>query len=275
LGAEEAKLVLALASEGRTVVTPAQAIEVLGDEARARGALRRLLTKGWLQRARGAHYVLLPPEWGAEKIEDFDLYVLASASVDRGYIGWWSAASRHGFTTQVPQVILVGTDRQIPAREIVGTTVRYIKVLPRKFFGWEDMASSGRSFRISSPEKTLVDCVDRPDLCGGVTELTRIVSRGSENVDDEVLAEIAIKHGSISVCQRLGYLLDLTSPDFLGKRARIRLREFIPASARSVLGRKERSPGDVGYVQEWGLLVHSSESDLLAEAPSFSAGAKR
>lgn len=266
LGAEEAKLVLALAARRASVVTARQAAQLLGDEKRARSVVRRLLQKGWLQRASNGHYAVLPAEWGAEKIEDFDIYVLASASVDNGYVGWWAAASRHGFTTQVPNMIHVATDRQVPPRMIQDNPVRYVKLTPRKFFGWEDMPSFGRTFRISSPEKTLIDCIDRPDLCGGPTELARIITRAVETVSPDKAAETAIKNGSVSTCQRLGFLVDLIVPDYLTPEARAGLRNFIPPSAKSIFGRPERGEHDIGYVSNWGLLVNIDETDLLAEA---------
>ncbi|AOO82244.1 type IV toxin-antitoxin system AbiEi family antitoxin domain-containing protein [Bosea vaviloviae] len=248
---------------------------ILGSEAQARNVVRRLLAKGWLQRASSGHYVFLPPDWGAEKVEDFDIFVLASASVDNGYVGWWAAASRHGFTTQVPNAIHVATDRQVPSREIQGNPVRYVKLSPRKFFGWQDMAASARTFRVSTPEKTVVDCVDRPDLCGGPTELARIVARASESLSDETLVELALRLGSVSACQRLGYLLDLTAPNYLSNSQRAKLRELIPSSARSIFGRAQRDAGDVGYVSDWGLLVNAAESDLLSEVGAYGRGPGR
>lgn len=266
LGPDEARVVLELASKYATTATPKIVQRILGSGDRAHNVIRRLLAKGWLQRASNGHYVFIPPDWGAEKIEDYDIYILASASVDTGYIGWWAAASRHGFTTQVPNVIHVATDHQVPSREIQGNPVRYVKLSPKKFFGWQEMLASGRSYRISTPEKTVVDCVDRPDLCGGATELSRIVARAAETVAEASLVDTALRLGSVSTCQRLGYLLDLTSPSRgHAQAARRRLREFIPLSARSTFGRRSRNEGDVGYVPAWGLLVNAVESDLTSE----------
>lgn len=267
LGAEMAKLVLALAARHVSTVTVAEAAEVLGSESRARGVLRRLHDRGWLQRAVGGRYVVLPPEWGAEKVEDFDVYVLASATVETGYVGWWAAASRHGFTTQVPSVLHVATDRQFAPKDIQGTEVRYVKLTPKKFFGWQDMVSFGRTFRISTPAKTVIDCVDRPDLCGGLVELARIVAGGMQSVSDSELVDCALRVGSISTCQRLGYFLDLVGVSFLSGIERDRLRKFIPATARSTVGRDHSEKDDVGYVRDWGLLVYARESDLLSEVP--------
>jgi len=272
LGPDEARLALGLAAMHASAATLELAEEILGDRRKAKNAVRRLVFKGWLQRASRGHYAFLPPDWGAEKVEDYDVLLLAAWSVDSGYIGWWSAASRHGFTTQVPHVVYVATERRMDPREIQGNPVQYIRLPPRKFFGWQDTFSSGRSFRMSSPEKTVVDCVERPDLCGGPTELARIVGSAAASLLPEALIETAIRFGTISLYQRLGYLLDAAAPGYLSHSARASLRGLIPRSARSVFGRLQRGEHDVGYVAEWGLLVHAEESDLLSEIPGRGSG---
>lgn len=266
-------MALGLAASRASASTLASVAQMLdGDGQKAREVVRRLLAKGWLQRVASGRYVFLPPEWGAEKVEDYDVYVLASASVDEGYVGWWAAASRHGFTTQVPSTVHVATNRQVPPREIQGTPIRYVKLSPKKFFGWEETAASTRSFRISTQAKTVVDCADRPDLCGGPTELARVVARAAEDVDPQPLVDVARANGSVSTCQRLGFLLDLTAPGYLKGKERERLKSMVAHSARSAFGRPNREPGDIGYVADWGLLVHAAEADLMSEAASYPKG---
>ena len=63
--------------------------------------------------------MLLPPEHGAENIGENNTLAFASAAVDKSYIGWWSAAAYHGFTTQKPMAVTVavfGRSRLKPSR---------------------------------------------------------------------------------------------------------------------------------------------------------------
>lgn len=275
LGPEEARLALGLAALHVSTVTIDLAAKIMGNRQQAQAVVHRLIVKGWLQRASRGRYVFLPPDWGAEKVEDFDIFVLASASVDVGYVEWWAAASQHGLTTQVPQLIRVATNRQVLPREIQGNPIRYVKLSARKFFGWDDMPSSGRTFRVSSPAKTVADCMDRPDLCGGPSELATIAWRATRMLDEDVLIDTSMKLGSVSACQRLGFLLEMVAPGFLSPSTRSRLRAFIPRNARSVFGRPERAEGDIGYVADWGLLVHYEADHLLSDVPSSAARALR
>ena len=79
--------------------------------------------------------MLLPPERGAESLGENNPFAVASAVVEDSYVGWWSAASFHGFTTQKPATVFVAVRRQTKTRTIEGTEIRFVKVEPRKFFG--------------------------------------------------------------------------------------------------------------------------------------------
>ena len=122
----------------------------------------------------------------------------------------------------------------------------------------------GRSVAISTPAKTLVDCIDRPDLCGGPSELTRIIYASLGEIMMEGLLPVLQAMKSRSLIQRLGFLADAVGrpwPDVV-RRA---LRASIPVSCRSHFGRPDRREGDIGYVAEWGLFVNARKSDLLAD----------
>jgi predicted transcriptional regulator of viral defense system len=273
LGPSEAKVVLSLREQDRDVVETADIIGLLGSEQRARKVIRNLVRKGWLVRLIGGRYMLLPPERGAENIGENNPLAIASVVVEKSYIGWWSAAAFQGFTTQKPATITVAVLRQMAARTIEGTDIKFIKVEPRKFFGFRPYTIYGRDAVLSEPEKTVIDCIDRPDLAGGPVELVRIVHAAMARIEMEKLADAALKMKSISLLQRLGFLTDLVGRP-LPEETRRRLRDAIPKSARSFFGRAARKDGDIGYVAAWGLYVHARKSDLLAEVPRIKAGSE-
>ena len=266
LGPNESKLILSLREQNRQVVSATEAIELLGSDSTGRKVIHNLLRKGWLSRLVGGRYMVLPPEYGPENLGENNTLALAAAVVEPSYVGWWSAASFHGFTTQKPMAVSVATLKQATARTIEGGDVRFIKVAPRKFFGFEDYDVYGRAVAISTPAKTVVDCADRPDLAGGAAELTRIMFGASSTVDLTEVANLAGQMRSTALLQRLGYLADLAGWP-LPIEVRATLRAAIPPSARSVFGRPARRPDDVGYVPDWGLLVHARREDLLSDVP--------
>ena len=266
LGPKEAMLVLSLREQERDVVSASDVIALLGSESTARKVIHNLLRKGWLSRLVGGRYMFLPPEHGPENLGENNVLALASAIIDPAYVGWWAAASFHGFTTQKPMAISVATQRAMTPRTVEGAEIRFVKVTPRKFFGFQSYDVYGRTASISSPAKTLVDCIDRPDLAGGPAELTRIVFGAAGEVDMADVAEAASRMQSTALLQRLGFLTDLAGWS-LPPKLHDQLRGAIPKSARAVFGRPDRKDGDIGYVAEWGLFVHARRDDLLADAP--------
>jgi predicted transcriptional regulator of viral defense system len=266
LGPAESKVVLSFREQGRSVVRVSDVLDLLGSENSARKVIRNLLRKGWLSRIVGGRYMFLPPEHGPENLGENNVLALAAAAVEPSYIGWWSAAAHHGFTTQKPLSVLVAVLKQTPSRTIEGSEVRFIKIASRKFFGHENYDVYGRKVSISTPAKTLIDCLDRPDLAGGPTELTRIVHRALGQLDFSNVLSAATAMKSKAALQRLGFIADLVErplPDDM----RQTLRDAIPKSYRSHFGRAERREGDIGYVAAWGLYVNAKREDLLSEVP--------
>ncbi len=162
--------------------------------------------------------------------------------------------------------INVATLRQVPSRSIEGTDIRFVKVAERKFFGFISYKVYGRDAAISTPAKTVVDCIDRPDLVGGSAELARIVYGAMSEVAPGELTDAALRMKSTAPVQRLGFLTDLVGQK-LPDEFRTRLRAAIPKSTRSVFGRPERRQDDIGYVSDWGAFVNATTTDLLTDVP--------
>ena len=266
LGPNEAKVVLLLRLKGQEVVQASEIIDILGSESKARKVIRNLVKKGWLSRLLPGRYMFLPPEHGPENLGENNVLALASAVIKPSYVGWWRAASFHGFTTQKPMSVAVATLRQVSAQVIEDTEVRFVKIAARKFFGFTTYNLHGREVTLSTPTKTVVDCVDRLDLAGGQAEVAQIVGGAATSVDPQELISTALRMKSKALWQRLGFLADLVGWQW-PEEARNELRNAIPKSQRSVFGAAERRPEDIGYVSDWGLFVNMSEKDLLADVP--------
>lgn len=266
LGPNEAQVVLSLRLQNQHTVQASQIIDILGSETKARKVIRNLIRKGWLSRLIQGRYMFLPPEHGPENLGENNVLALASAVIKDSYVSWWSAASFHGFTTQRPMSVAVASLRQVPAQVVEDTEIRFVKITKRKFFGFASYKLHGREVLIATPPKTVVDCVDRPDLAGGPSEVARIVAGAATSVEPRELINAALKMKSRALGQRLGFLADLVGWQW-PEAVRNKLRDSIPKTQRSIFGPKEGRPGDIGYVSDWGLFVNIPESDLLADVP--------
>jgi|GEM_PF-1019341 len=94
---------------------------------------------------------------------------------------------------------------------------------------------------MATPERALLDSIDRPQFSGGLAEVSRIVAKAPARISWRVLLGYAKNWGESALVQRLGYLLDLHEVE-------------VPASARKALIKlvNPTSKVHLGSRREWG-----------------------
>ena len=172
LSTRESRLLSRLAAEGHQIVSVG-GIETTLEEApnAGREIASRLTEKGWLDRLLPGTYLIIPLAAGEKSRYTTHEYLIAAHVAEPMYIGYYSALSHHGLTEQVPRTVYVVTPTRAQSREIHGVPYRVTMVTERKFFGTTPTSIEGTTVRVSDLEKTLVDCADHPEFCGGIREL--------------------------------------------------------------------------------------------------------
>ena len=89
------------------------------------------------------------------------------------YVGYYTTLNHHRLTEQVPRTMYVVTPTRAQSREIHDVPYRVATVTERKFFGYEPTSIEGTAVNITDIEKTLVDCADHPEFCGGIRKLAQ------------------------------------------------------------------------------------------------------
>lgn len=211
LSAEEADLLLTLASSDHNIFTIQDAYRHWNGDPNTPFRLRNLEAKGWLERLERGKYLIIPLEAGPERQWTDDAYILATHLIDPSAIAYWSALHHWNMTEQFPRVTYVqSTARKFTRRkEVLGIRFRFVRVTPRKFFGFHRQHIDHRRYSVTDREKTLLDCLDRLDLAGGVAEVSKALRTSSDALDwtrvDEYLAHL----GSGAVVKRLAFLVDV------------------------------------------------------------------
>jgi len=193
------------------VFTFRDALEVSGYE---RGYLKLVLHMlergGWIERIEKGKYIILPleAERGRYTLHEF---VIGSTLVEPSAIAYWSALHYHGLTEQIPNVVFVQTISRKKRRELIlfGTRYRIVRVVERKFFGLKPIWIEELKVHVTDREKTIIDCLDKPQYCGGVIEVYKALRK--EDVDVRRLSEYLERFGSSAVAKRLAYLAGLAS----------------------------------------------------------------
>lgn len=179
----EAFFLSTLAREGRAIFSMSDARQILG--AKTRQTLSLLSKKKWVLRLRRGLYVIVPIDAGVRGSESFIVhdFVIASHLASPYYVGFWSALNHHGLTDQIPRTVFVATTRPRKPLKILTSTFRFVQLAPKKFIGIETASFEDAAVRISSKEKTLVDCLDHPELAGGIEEVARAVYFNHRELD--------------------------------------------------------------------------------------------
>lgn len=221
LGARESRLLCSAAEKGFSVLTTDDAREIMGEE-KVLLLLSRLSKKRWLKRLEKGKYLILPLSAGPKGLYSEDGFVLASSLVSPYAIAYWSALNFYGYTEQIPSTVFVATTKRKKELEIedLGLRFKFVTVVEKKFFGNKKRWIGDKQVIITDREKTIVDCLDHPEQCGGIVEATKGVWEGftQEELDPDRLTEYASRMGNRTVFKRLGFLaeiLELPVGDFL------------------------------------------------------------
>ena len=210
LSTRESRVLSRLANEGRQIITISDIAEALDISRKsAKDMAFALKEKGWLERIAHGKYLIVPLSAGEDSVYTAHEFVIASALVEPMYIGYWSAMNHHGLTEQVPQTVYIVTPERAREREIHGVTYQPVSVTEQKFFGYQPTAVGSNQINISSIEKTLVDCADHPEFCGGISELTKALQNAVDSrCSWERVVEYLRQVDNGAATKRIVYLAD-------------------------------------------------------------------
>ena len=82
---------------------------------------------------------------------------------------------------------------------------RIVRVKPRKFFGRHVYLAGEFQVEVTDREKTIVDCLDRPELSGGVGQVGEALLAGDGDFDWDQMTDYLHRFGSGAVVKRLGF----------------------------------------------------------------------
>ena len=274
LSPQESRVVLALTEHRQRDTTRGEIIRVLGGSPKAADhVIESLRRKGWLERATWGKYLLVPPDQGPDAIGDSNLLALASRIVDPYYIGFGTAAAQYGLTTQHRTTIFLVTPARLRGRALGDARVRIITQAVSKFFGFGPVDALGYQVMMSDREKTAIDCIDHPDLAGGVDEAAAILATASRRFDWTKAADYVERIDSGALVRRFGWLVDHVKAE-LPPEVRTRLLQLAARSRKTWLGadpaRVSAVEGAIGFDDTWRVFVN-----VTADALRGSAGLAR
>ena len=170
--------------------------------------LYRLQQSGAIERIEKGKYLIIP--LGAEKGKyTLHEFVIGSLLVEPYTIAYWSALNYYGLTEQIPTTVFIQTiTRKFNTNpEVFGVQYKIVKIKKEKVFGIRKEWIEETQINITDKEKTIIDCLDKPQYCGGVVEVAKALK--NNKFDRKKLENYAQRIGNSGVLRRLGYLCEL------------------------------------------------------------------
>lgn len=257
IGRVSTPLLAQLSQAGKRIFTVKEAARILGRKTpEIHKLLHDLVQRKWLSRLEKGKYMLLPLEAGLEAVYTEHEFIIASALIQPYYIGFWSALNFYGFTEQVPKIIYVASIKQKHPLTLQGVTYQFIKLLKEKFFGFREEWIDNRKVKISDREKTIIDCLDHPEYCGGLIELAKGLWNGRDELDFEKIIGYGLRMKNKAIFKRLGYILEVYQ---IGAGVIKKIQNYI-SGGYSLLD--PTLPREGRYIKEWNLLVNIPLEDI-------------
>lgn len=214
ISSTESKILTAFIEKGKTWFSLAECYALLPDmsENQIRVTTKRMTDKGLLMRVRDGVYYLIPYDQDSETfMPDWHLLAEPLAGQEH-YVGYYSAMQIHQLITQpsLKEQIVVNKQIKPSETELKGVKFQLIYHNEKHFFGQKKMwiDSFNRAW-CSDLEKTIIDCLYKPDYAGSIVEIGKAIFMAREKINYDLMLKYVLHFDSQAVIKRLGYLLEL------------------------------------------------------------------
>ena len=211
LSKQETEFLTTFAASGKRLFTYQQAVDYWQSTVAATNTLGRLVQKGWLQRLDRGLYMIIPLEAGPERLWSENALIIASSLLSQGAVAYWSALRFWNMTEQIPQVQFIQTTKRKKNMTIQGVRFQFIHVAEKYYFGISSRKIEDISIHVTDREKTILDAASRPDISGGIVQLSQALTASVDTIDWEKLDNYLVQWGGGVVAKRLGYMVETLS----------------------------------------------------------------
>lgn len=248
------ELLSALISQKKDFFTLKDASEILTgkDNTTVRKLLSDMTKRGVIMRIKEGLYHRIPYEQKPDQyFPDWHLTAVAMVQPKDYYIGFYSALDIHGLITQPSMVEQVVTKEQVKpkSQQVKNVRFEFITLSKNRFFGFKmQWIDDFNKVNCSDLEKTLLDCLYKPDFAGGITEITKALFKSREKLQPAIFQSYLEKFDTQVVYKRLGFIISQLGlfPE---------LQNFIAGKISSSYAPLDPSLPKQGYYNsKWGII---------------------
>ena len=178
--------------------------------------LRTMVSKGILLKVYRDIYYIVPLNADPQTFSpDNRLVAKCMMNGKDYYLAFSTAMQILGLSHRPVFKTFVATNRQVQpqVRNIAGADIHFVTHSDSRFFGYEKIwISQLEQAMVSDVEKTIVDALSKPNLCGGFLEVGESIYRAKQRTDLQKLFYYLARNGSNAAKKRylfLSHILEL------------------------------------------------------------------
>lgn len=180
--------------------------EIIQNPKTADSFLSRCLKNGYIKRIKHNYYVTVDI---VNNSPLFNKYIIATKLDKSNYISYHSALEYRGYNNQVFNEIIYSGNNKVNDFEFEYITYHFVQSKCEL-----QIETKLDGVKVTSIERTIIDCIDQIDLAGGIEEIYRAFDT-IHNINEKKIIEILDFYNKKVLYQRAGYILE-TFKDNLG-----------------------------------------------------------
>ena len=185
----------------KLLFTPEDVSREIGNPRSAATLLGRYQKQGYIMQVRRGLYCVTNM---ATQQPEANKYQIASAITPTAYVAYHAAMEYHGLAHQVYYDVIIGTEQSFRAFDFDGN--HFAPHFSTLALGIDNPVADSH-VRVTNVERTLIDCIDRIDLCGGLEELVNCL-RGVHYMREELLMAVLKAYYKTALYKKTGFLFE-------------------------------------------------------------------
>lgn len=255
----EQQLYFRLGEQEQRVFTIQDVVNILNVSlAHARNIAADMTKKNVIERVKPGLFVRIPESVILDKeLYKEDAVLIAAKSFKKAFLSHYTALNLHGLAERYTTQIYVTTpyhQRDIYYHDI---HIKYVSVLPKRFFGTKTITYSNNTISISDIERTILDVINKPEYAGGWNELIQCL-KNLESLDWDKLIAYIKKFENKALARRLVYIFEHLNTISLPNQIK---KQIINYSGTNIYYFDPTKKGT--FEKEWNIIIPKTIQEAL------------
>lgn len=224
----------------------------------ARNIASDMVKKNVIERVKPGLFVRIPETIILDKqFYKEDAVLIAATIMNNAYISHYSSLSILGLAERYINKVYVSTKKH--QRDIIyhDIQIKFIAVIPSRFFGTTTIEYLNTKIQISNQERTILDILNRPEYSGGWNEIINCL-KNLEAVNWTILLEYIRRFDNKLLARRIGYILDNLENISMPKKIE---KEIMKFSGKNIYYFDSKSGGE--FDKKWNIIIPAKIQEAL------------